>query len=69
MADRLSLDRFSNRTLRRVGLALILLGIPSAITIWIDQGALAGSVVAFGHLYLGLFVALGLPWLKRQKRT
>lgn len=67
MAD--FLDRFSNRTFRVAGIAIILIGVPTVIATWSDQGAVFASVVAFGHLYLGAFIAFGLPWLRQRRQA
>jgi hypothetical protein len=60
------LDGVSDRTLRRVGAAIVLLGIPSIFVFWHDQGPLWAILVLGLHLYLGGFIAFALPRLRRS---
>ena len=61
------LNRFSTRTYRVVGVAVVLFGIPSVFIFWGDQGAVWGLFILFVHLYIGALIAFGLPWLQRRQ--
>jgi hypothetical protein len=61
------LNRFSTRTFRVVGAAVILFGVPSVFIFWADQGAVWGLFILIAHMYMGAFIAFGLPWLKRRQ--
>jgi hypothetical protein len=61
------LSRFSARTYRVVGVAVVVIGIPSVFIFWGDQGAVWGLFILFTHIYIGAFIAFGLPWLQGRK--
>jgi len=62
-------DRFSARTLRIVGVAVVIFGVPSTVIAWSDQGAVWGIFMLVVHLYLGALIAFGLPWLQRRRAS
>jgi membrane-bound metal-dependent hydrolase YbcI (DUF457 family) len=59
-------NRFSVRTFRIVGCAVIIFGIPSVFIAWADQGYAWGIFMLVVHVYLGALIAFGLPWLQRR---
>jgi hypothetical protein len=59
----------SVRTCRIVAFLVVLLGIASAYTAWTDMGALWGILILALHVYLGLWIAFGLPWLQHRYRV
>ncbi len=63
------LSRFSTRTCRIVGAAVIVFGIPSVFIFWGDQGAVWGLFILFIHVYMGAFIAFGIPWLQRRQAS
>lgn len=63
------LNRFSVRTYRVVGAAIFVLGIPSVFIFWGERGPAWGIFMLVVHLYIGTFIAFGLPWLRRRQRN
>ena len=61
------LGRFSVRTYRIVGAAVVVFGIPSVFIFWGDQGPVWGIFILAMHLYMGALIAFGLPWLQRRQ--
>jgi hypothetical protein len=61
------LNRFSVRTYRIVGTAIFIFGIPSVLIFWGEQGPAWGIFMLVIHLYIGTFIAFGLPWLQRRQ--
>lgn len=58
-------ENVSDRGLRITGVVIVLIGIPSIFVFWSDQGP-TWAILVFGlHVYVGGFVAFGLPRLRR----